>query len=507
MEIRDDGYYILTEEEKERMIQKARGRSLAEKNPELAKQWNYEKNGDLRPEMVTVGSGRKAWWICEYGHEWQASIGSRNNGSGCPQCSSNKKTSFPEFVLYYYLRMVDKTVIHCYKDLGFELDIYIPSKKIGIEYDGKYWHQNKFEIDLKKNKRCADLGITLYRIRELLPSLNDTSIDIICNTKNLDMIVRDLVFSIYGEIVDVNFRRDCILINDLRILSERQDSLAVKNSEVASEWHPTKNKKTNPSNVSCFSHMSVWWFGKCGHEWRARIDHRHNGAGCPYCSGRNVISGETDLETISPQIAKQWHPTKNGDRTPNNITAKNKCKAWWICEFGHEWESSIGARVDGTGCPYCSGRNAISGENDLATTNPELASDWHQTKNGELKPTDVLAGSGKRVWWLGKCGHEWEASIRERINGTQCPICANRVVLAGYNDLQSRFPEIAAEWHPTKNNDLTPNNIVYGSNKDVWWMCGKGHEWHTSIVKRTARGHGCPYCSGRRKLSPDDIII
>ena len=507
MEIRDDGYYILTEEEKERMIQKAKGRSLAEKNPELAKQWNAEKNGDLRPEMVTYGSGLKVWWNCERGHEWRAVIQSRNKGIGCPYCAEDRQSSFPEFVLYYYLMTVDNSVKHNCKDFGFELDIYIPSKKIGIEYDGKHWHQNKAETDLKKNKNCVNLGITLYRIRELLPSLDDSSIDIYCDTKNLDSIVTDLIFSIYGINIDVNFKRDYLLINDLRIFSEKQNSLAVKNTELASEWHPYKNKAVTPLNVCCSSHMSVWWLGKCGHEWQARIDHRNNGAGCPYCSGRNVILGETDLETVNPQIAKEWHSIKNGDLTPSNITAKNNYKAWWICEHGHEWQASVASRIDGTGCPYCSGRNAILGETDLGTTNPKLASEWHPTKNGELRPTDVLAGSGKRAWWIGECGHEWNAPIKERNNGTQCPICANRVILAGYNDLKSRFPEIAAEWHPTKNNDLTPDNIVYGSNKDVWWMCEKGHEWHTRIVKRTARGHACPYCSGRRKLPQDKIIV
>ncbi len=123
-----------------------------------------------------------------------------------------------------------------------------------------------------------------------MPSLRDSSIDIYCDTKNLDSIVKDLIFSIYGINIDVNVKRDCFLINDLRIFSEKQDSLAVKNTEIASEWHPYKNKAVTPSKVCCSSHMSVWWLGKCGHEWQARIDHRNNGSGCPYCSGRRKLS-------------------------------------------------------------------------------------------------------------------------------------------------------------------------------------------------------------------------
>jgi DNA-directed RNA polymerase subunit RPC12/RpoP len=60
-------------------------------NPKLAKEWNYEKNGDLRPEDFMPNSNKKVWWKCSKGHEWQAIIASRNKGNGCPYCSGRKK--------------------------------------------------------------------------------------------------------------------------------------------------------------------------------------------------------------------------------------------------------------------------------------------------------------------------------------------------------------------------------------------------------------------------------
>ena len=68
-----------------------KGRILAAEYPELAKEWNYEKNGHLTPFDVTTGSNKKVWWICPLGHEWEARIKNRvYNGSGCPFCAHQR---------------------------------------------------------------------------------------------------------------------------------------------------------------------------------------------------------------------------------------------------------------------------------------------------------------------------------------------------------------------------------------------------------------------------------
>ena len=93
-------------------------------------------------------------------------------------------------------------------------------------------------------------------------------------------------------------------------------------------------------------------------------------------------------------------------------------------------------------------------KNSLLDINPIVSSEWHPTKNNSLLPKDVGANSNKKVWWLGKCGHEWQATINNRNNGRGCPYCTNRKVLNGFNDLLTKKPELAREWHPTKNEDL-----------------------------------------------------
>lgn len=148
----------------------------------------------------------------------------------------------------------------------------------------------------------------------------------------------------------------------------------------------------------------------------------NNNSGCPYCSGRFAIKGETDLATVNSILAKEWHPTKNGDLKSEEVTAKSHKKIWWQCGKGHEWNASISSR-NINGCPYCSGKRAIKGETDLATINPILAKEWNHTKNGKLVPEEVTANSNKKIWWQCERGHEWRAMINMRANGTGCPKC------------------------------------------------------------------------------------
>ena len=115
---------------------------------------------------------------------------------------------------------------------------------------------------------------------------------------------------------------------------------------------------------------------------------------------------------------------------------------------------------------------------------PEIAKEWHPTKNGDLKPDNITKKSGKIAWWLCPKGHEWKARIAHRTSGSSnCPYCSNQKVSKD-NNLKYKFPLLVKEWHPTKNNNLKPENVVAGSSKKVWWLCIKGHEWATAVSNR-----------------------
>jgi hypothetical protein len=136
-----------------------------------------------------------------------------------------------------------------------------------------------------------------------------------------------------------------------------------------------------------------------------------------------------NLSSNYPDVAREWHPKKNGDKKPEDFTPKSHKKAWWLCERNrkHEWEAAISHRTGGSGCPYCAGKKPSEDKN-LLTKHPDVAREWHLKKNGDKKPEDFTPKSNKKAWWLCKKNpeHEWEAVIYSRTQGHGCPFCAGR---------------------------------------------------------------------------------
>ena len=126
---------------------------------------------------------------------------------------------------------------------------------------------------------------------------------------------------------------------------------------------------------------------------------------------------------MHPEVARQWHPGKNGDLTPDQVTPASGKKVWWRCKKNHEWIAAINDRTTGaSGCPYCSGRR-VNEENNLLAVNPGLAKQWYQRRNKYLKPDQVTPGANKKVWWKCEKGHIWQAKIADRSSGKGCPYC------------------------------------------------------------------------------------
>ncbi|MBP1546344.1 MAG: hypothetical protein J6A37_07080 [Oscillospiraceae bacterium] len=476
-------------------------------NPTLANEWNYEKNNGLTPEEVMPNSGKKVWWKCRKGHEWQAKIYHRNTVSDCPVCHSERNTSFPEYALVFYLEKYGLKTIHSYKEKGYELDVYIPSKKAAIEYDGYFWHKNKTQEDLEKNRKCEKDRIKLYRIREGLPPLNDSSIDYMIqkNHKDLPQIFEEILNVIIGKNIDVDLKRDSIAIENLREYTEKVNSFLFSNPEIANEWNYEKNGNLKPEYFAANSGKKVWWKCSKGHEWQATMNSRNHGHRCPYCSGLCAVKGENDLNTVNPSLAKEWNYERNNGLTPMDVLPNSDKKVWWKCQNGHEWQATIGNRNKGCGCPYCTSRKVLKGYNDLQTINPCLANEWNYEKNNGLTPVNVTPGSNKKAWWRCSNGHEWQASIADRNSGRGCPYCTGKKVLKGYNDLQTVNPTLAKEWNYEKNSGLTPLDITPGSNKKVWWKCSQGHEWQATIYNRN-RGNRCPYCTGQKVVKTNNDL-
>jgi len=496
--------------------------------PHIAIEWHPIRNGDLKPENFRPSSGQKFWWKCskDNTHEWQTTIDARtrNNGNGtnCPICNITG-TSRPEIriltELFYIFEY--KNIEWRYKIYGVEVDVFLKDYNIAIEYDGYYFHNKKIATDLKKNKILDDNKISLLRVREY-PLKSVTSNDIIIrnelNKQNLNLLlqkIKGLVktphkVKFLDYIKKVSFQNSFEFNRYISYLPSPppEYSLQLLYPIIANEWHTSKNGNLKPKNFTIGSDQKVWW--KCpkgdDHEWQTAIYHRTkkngNGTDCPFCSGMNV-SKTNNLKFIFPKLASKWHPTKNSPLKPENVTSRSAKKVWWKCPKGddHEWESKV---TDQVTCPFCFG-NKISYTNNLLSLFPKVASEWHPTKNGDLKSENYRKSSNIKVWW--KCpkgeDHEWESKISNRTKKkpNNCPVCSGRKSDKN-NNLLIHCPDLVKEWHPIKNQKLLPKNFKPGSHKKIWWRCSKNnnHEWQSSIYNRAKiNGTGCPICYNKKR--------
>lgn len=286
--------------------------------------------------------------------------------------------------------------------------------------------------------------------------------------------------------------------------------------EVLAMWHPTKNGGLKLEDFGVYSHAKAWW--KChketDHEWEApiagvviSIEKQTSSKGCPFCQGLRSCPSNC-LAFTHPDIAKLWHPQKNGLITPQDVTKGSNKKAWWKCpkRDDHEWRAVINNRSKANqGCPFCLGRKT-SRDSNLTVKFPQIAQEWDFGKNGQLKPTDVNPKSNKKVWWKCPKGHEYDTKVCHRTRpNARCPYCVGRK-LSPERSLTTCNPKLAAEFHPTKNGPLTAADVFISSGKRYWWLCNSNstHEWRSTVDNRQ-RGTGCPYCAGKKTMVEDSF--
>lgn len=200
------------------------------------------------------------------------------------------------------------------------------------------------------------------------------------------------------------------------------------------------------------------------------------------------------MVTNFPCLMEEWHPTKNSNLSPCDVSYGSDKRIWWICKKGHEWITSVSQRTSGCNCPYCSNKKVCI-DNCLATNYPKIAEQWNLAKNNGKTPFDVVAGSAFKVWWICEKGHEWKTTCCSRLN-TGCPYCKNKKICRD-NNFAFIFPDLMKEWHLTKN-ILTPYDVTPFTNKKIWWVCEKGHEWQTTCRSRARLKTGCPYCVNQK---------
>jgi hypothetical protein len=418
--------------------------------PHLVAQWDRERNVDLFPDEVRYGAKRKIWWRCAEGpdHLWLATPNTRTSKkTGCPFCAG-KKASVTNSLLTLAPRLAGQ------------------------------WHP--------RNGPLTPDRITSRAQRHVwwkCPVADD----------------HEWRASVDGRKRDAS---DCPFCAGRRV--SRTNSLATIAPDVAAQWH--ERNRASPDKVLAHTNTSYWW--RCpvssDHVWRAVVSDRTGTrpTGCPFCAGK-AASETNSIAAREPDLARQWHPSRNGRRRPTDVAAGSRTPAWWKCPNGpdHEWRVSPSSRTwHESGCPFCAGKR-LSVTNSLASRHPELARQYDDRRNRGTADA-VLAGSKARCWW--RCpeaaDHVWEASPADRSKAPGCPFCAGRRVSRA-NALATVRPDLAKEWHPTRNATLLPTDVVAGSGKTVWWRCRRNprHVWQARIAARSKpKGTGCPTCARQK---------
>ncbi|SDB12751.1 zinc-ribbon domain-containing protein [Butyrivibrio sp. INlla16] len=421
---------------------------LATTMPEVAAEWDYDRNDDLTPKDVTAGRDLKVWWRCSKGHSWNAYVYARKAGSGCPVCAGN--------ILIPGVNDLAGVRPDLLAEWDYEQNSDKSPEQVAAGSSKVAWwkcsrgHSWKAAISSRvRGNGCP-----------------------VCAGKKVVIGVNDLV---------------------------------TVNPSLADEWDIQKNE-FSPVQITSGSSRRVWWRCSKGHSWKASVAARDRSkTGCPYCAGKEILPGFNDLKTLYPEVIQErWDYDRNKDIMPSQIASNSGLKVWWHCEKGHVWDSRPGDVIR-NGCPVCSNRRAMAGCNDLLSIHPDIAEEWDYEANEGLRPEDVTYMTGRVCNWKCRKGHSYKLSVYSRHKGVGCPYCGGRKALGGFNDLATVSPELVKEWDFERNQDISPKEILPFSNRKIWWKCSNGHHYRSNLNARN-KGHGCPYCYGllpsRTRLVP-----
>ena len=483
--------------------------------PKIASEWNPTKNAELKPEEFTSGSGKKVWWLCPKGHDYDTEISSRTrkdrNPQGCPYCSGRRVCE------------------------DNNLKFLFP--KIASE-----WNPTK-NAELKPEEFTSGSG---KKVWWLCPKGHDYDSSISHRTQKKPT---GCPFCVGKRVNDDN---------NLKVLFPK----------IASEWHPTKNGSSRPEEFASRSGKKVWWLCPKDHDYDAIIINRTSKkpTGCPHCSNqssspelrilsefrfifndvktRHKIEGveidvyvpkfnlaieydgfhfhqgkeqkdlkknkslqKRNIEVFRVRCSPLTKITENDLIVENDDLSKSDLNRVFkkIYSFAdsdnkekiNEYFDSDHFLNENLFREYLSYLPSPLPENSLTTKFPNLVNEWDYEKNHPLIPDQFSIGSHNKVWWKCPMGHSYDSVINKRTRKdkpTGCPFCSGNKVSEN-NNLLSLFPKIASEWHPSKNGDSRPEEFAGKSNKKVWWLCPKGHHYDSLIYNRTSKKPtGCPQC-------------
>lgn len=409
-------------------------------NPELKNDWLFDKNKNVNPEQLTYGSDKKVWWKCHICNcVWEAKVYDRSKGKGCPCCSGKK----------VIVGINDVATTHPYlvKDWDEKRNETVTPKTISYGSNYKaFWkcHICGFKWEARVNDRTKTNGTGCPNCSNHQgTSFPQQAIAYYLEKSNIKINQREKIYGIeldiYIPCLDLGIEYDGYYWHK-EVDFKKDFALANKNIEI----------------IHIFDGESLLFI-------------QNNVIFCKYERTYKY------LNEVIRSLFSLINNTYKLDLT-NDINIerdKNKIYSSYLYKK----------------------------HNSVILSNPELLNEWNFEKNDNLKLEVFTKGSDEKFWWkCSHCGYEWRASISHRVNGTGCPVCNNKTVVAGINDLSVTDRDLMKEWNYEKNKYKMPQQYCSGSGESVWWKCSRcGYEWQKRIVDRH-NGKGCPVCAGRKVL-------
>lgn len=416
-------------------------------NPRLIKDWDWDKNTDYDPHVLTCGSNLRVWWKCSVcGHEWSQTPNARDGGCGCRKCYIKRRSDISKAVSiakYGFLADVRPDLVQFWDfDRNGELTPYNTSasysKKVWWKCEMGHTYPQRVNVKVNKNHQCPECS------KELHTSFPEQAIAFYFE-KVTDVKCR---YMMDGFELDVYLPQYSVAIE--------YDGVYYHSSKKAEERELKKN-------TYCFEHGIH--LIRVKEAKKQCIDD-----GIIYVDYRRII----DYNWLISQLAK-----KVGTSISIDVDIKRDAVA-------------ISSRF-----------MMIRKENSIAKLYPELLSYWDYEGNVGISPDMVPAFSNKNyLWKCSKCGTSLMRTVANEHVSQHCRQCSIESTITSrlqteiekQGSLSDVYPELLKDWDYSKNS-LSPDEIPSRYSYDCWWKCSKcGFEYLAKPLYRS-KNKGCPSCN------------
>lgn len=474
-------------------------------HPELVKEWN--ESNEKTPYDYTEHSRYVATWHCpDCGTKWEADISTRAAGYGkCPNCygSQTFKERYPELEQYYAKD----------NDLPFEEATVSDNTPRNWICEHGHEFEDSFNNIHKRGFRCPYCESV-----KVLQGFNDfatlepeyakdydetlngnTASDVLINNRPAYFKCNQGHSFVRNIVQHVALKGVCPVCNGY-LLQTGVNDLATVYPQAAELWDYEKNDNT-PDKVLATLGARYHYICKEGHHFKCTLgDLVKNDYKCPVCTGDRVDPQTTSILAVNPELAKEF--SEANDVTADFVSYNTERKVYWTCQTcGGDYLYPVNKRQIGdNSCPYCNHVRLKTGINDLTITNPELAKEWASTNTKQANEVGEWQ-SYVGYWLCPDCGTVYPCEVRNRsVGDDSCPVCANKQVKKGFNDLATLDPELADMLSP--NCERKADEILRTCSYEALWTCPEcAGEYRRPVKTKAHDNSDCPYCNGRKVLT------